>query len=364
MKISLIVPTYNREHLIENAISGFLKQTYSNIELIIIDDCSTDNTQQIINNIGDSRIRYFRNDKNYGADNLQIIRWIEEVQGDFITFMSDDDLYPDNDFFQKVANVINNNDDVDIVSGKFETIFNKKKLQNNFVAQEVYQADEILNNIPMFRQFAYGGNTIFRTTLFKKDIVPKEHDLTSIFKLIYKSRKIIFMNEVFYLWDFSTTEESFSSVLIKNSYKEMKWSMKFIDEIYHFLELQNECKKYEKVINTFMFESFDTIRMNYHLTQNNSIFTNMLDKVNLNKKIYIYGKGMIGLELESFLALKNVYISGFIDDMRRDENTINLNDIEKDSIVIIAAYKETIIHKMYKKLITCNIGYKNIIELI
>jgi len=364
MKISLIVPTYNREHLIENAINGFLKQTYSNIELIIIDDCSTDNTQQIIHKMSDSRIKYFRNNQNYGADNLQILRWIEEVQGDFVTFMSDDDLYPDNEFFQKIVDEIKKHDDVDIVSGKIETVYNKKILQNNVIGKKIYSSEEILNDITMFKQFAYGGNTIFRTTLFKKDIIPREHDLTSIFKLIYKSRKIIFINEVFYFWNLSTTEKSFSATLMKNTYKGMRWNMKFIDEIYHFLELHNECKKYEKVINAFIFDSFDTTRMNYQLTQNSFLFSNLLNKLDRNKKIYIYGKGMVGLELESYLASKDIYIGGFIDDVRKDEDTKDLNDIEKDSIIIIAIYKDTILHKIYKKIIESDFHHKNIIELV
>ena len=60
-KISIIIPTYNREKYILNSIQSISNQTYFNIEIIIIDDCSTDNTAQIIKKIKDNRINVISN---------------------------------------------------------------------------------------------------------------------------------------------------------------------------------------------------------------------------------------------------------------------------------------------------------------
>lgn len=57
-KISIIIPTYNREKLIGNSIKSVLNQTYKNIEIIVVDDCSTDNTKKEIDKIKDKRIKY------------------------------------------------------------------------------------------------------------------------------------------------------------------------------------------------------------------------------------------------------------------------------------------------------------------
>ena len=49
--ISVIIPSYNRAHLINEACTSVLSQTYSNIELILVDDCSTDNTKEVVSSI-------------------------------------------------------------------------------------------------------------------------------------------------------------------------------------------------------------------------------------------------------------------------------------------------------------------------
>ena len=72
-KISVIIPTYNRGHLILNSIGSVLNQTYKNIEVLLIDDGSSDDTENIINNLEDKRIRYIKLNKNKGASNARNI---------------------------------------------------------------------------------------------------------------------------------------------------------------------------------------------------------------------------------------------------------------------------------------------------
>ena len=65
--ISIILPTYNRAHIVSNAIDSVLKQTFRDFELIIVDDCSTDHTKDLIASYTDSRISYLCTDNNSGA---------------------------------------------------------------------------------------------------------------------------------------------------------------------------------------------------------------------------------------------------------------------------------------------------------
>ena len=60
--VSIIMPSYNTGKFIQETINSVINQTYSNWELIIVDDCSTDNTDEIVKNINDSRIIYLKND--------------------------------------------------------------------------------------------------------------------------------------------------------------------------------------------------------------------------------------------------------------------------------------------------------------
>jgi glycosyltransferase involved in cell wall biosynthesis len=90
--VSVITPTYNRAHLLGKAINSILAQSYSNWELIIIDDCSTDNTEEVINEFDDERIKYValeENKGNAGARN----EGIKIAQGKYITFLDSDDNF-------------------------------------------------------------------------------------------------------------------------------------------------------------------------------------------------------------------------------------------------------------------------------
>lgn len=88
--VSVIIPTYNRAHLIERSIRSVLNQTYENFELLVIDDGSTDNTQEVVEAIRDDRIRYIRCEENGGAAKARN-RGIAEAKYDYIAFQDSDD---------------------------------------------------------------------------------------------------------------------------------------------------------------------------------------------------------------------------------------------------------------------------------
>ena len=90
--VSVIIPTYNRGRLILDSINSVLNQTYKNIELIVVDDCSTDNTEEILKSINDSRIKYVKLEKNSGAC-IARNKGIELSTGEFIAFNDSDDLW-------------------------------------------------------------------------------------------------------------------------------------------------------------------------------------------------------------------------------------------------------------------------------
>lgn len=92
--ITIITPTFNREVLIQSTIRSIQQQTYANWELIIVDDGSTDNTEQILKPyLTDSRIRYIRKPNSGQADSLNT--GAAQARGTFITFLdSDDEAYP------------------------------------------------------------------------------------------------------------------------------------------------------------------------------------------------------------------------------------------------------------------------------
>lgn len=89
-KVSVIIPTYNRAHLIERSIRSVLNQTYEDFELLIVDDGSTDNTKEIVEGINDDRIRYIQCEGNGGAAKARN-RGIQEAKYNYIAFQDSDD---------------------------------------------------------------------------------------------------------------------------------------------------------------------------------------------------------------------------------------------------------------------------------
>jgi len=91
--ISVIMPCYNSEDYIEEAIESILNQTYNNIEVIIADDCSTDKSFDLIKRYTkkDKRVRCFKNKKNIGCTKT-LNKLIEQTKGQYIARMDADDI--------------------------------------------------------------------------------------------------------------------------------------------------------------------------------------------------------------------------------------------------------------------------------
>lgn len=95
MKISVIMSAYNAQDTINRAIRSVLNQTYNDIELIVVNDCSTDKTEQKIKKFKDNRIVYIKHDKNMGAGCARNTG-IKSATGDYIAFLDSDDYYDKN----------------------------------------------------------------------------------------------------------------------------------------------------------------------------------------------------------------------------------------------------------------------------
>ena len=108
MMVSVIIPTFNREHTLSKSINSILSQSYTDLELIIADDCSTDNTKALVNGIKDSRVKYICLEKNQGACAARNAG-INIAKGDIIAFHdSDDEWMPGK--LEKVLEILNETD--------------------------------------------------------------------------------------------------------------------------------------------------------------------------------------------------------------------------------------------------------------
>jgi len=88
--VSVIIPTYNRAHLIGRAIQSVLDQTYQDFEIKVVDDSSADETEEIVRKFKDKRIQYIRHTQNKGGPAARNVG-IKMASGEFIGFLDDDD---------------------------------------------------------------------------------------------------------------------------------------------------------------------------------------------------------------------------------------------------------------------------------
>ncbi len=113
MKFSIVTITYNRAHLIGETIQSVLNQTHPDFEHIIIDDGSTDDTENVVKQFNDNRIRYYKYQKN---DKRSFLRneGIRKAKGDFISILDSDDIWT-NDKLEVVLEIFNKNPDINFV---------------------------------------------------------------------------------------------------------------------------------------------------------------------------------------------------------------------------------------------------------
>jgi len=104
--ISIIIPVYNRSKTIQRAIDSVLSQTLDNFDLIIVDDCSTDNSMEIVDSYQDPRIRKFTLNKNSGAAAARN-EGIKNSFSEFISFLDSDDKF-EPEFLEESLNVLKN----------------------------------------------------------------------------------------------------------------------------------------------------------------------------------------------------------------------------------------------------------------
>ena len=165
-KISIIIPTYNRANLITRSINSVINQTYNNIEILVIDDGSTDNTKNEIDKINDSRVRYIKLRKNKGGSFARNIG-IKKARGEYISFQDSDDIFHKDKLEKQINNLIENKSDLDFC-----------KICINLATGYKYchpgkeKEQKIINN-GVFNELSSGNFLSSQSILVKKDSIKK-----------------------------------------------------------------------------------------------------------------------------------------------------------------------------------------------
>ncbi|WP_251133093.1 glycosyltransferase family 2 protein [Exiguobacterium sp. s95] len=191
--VSIIMPTYNDMEFIGKSIDSVLNQTFRNFELLVVDDCSTDETKSYIEKRKnqDGRIKYLSNDKNSGAAVSRNLG-VEVAQGELIAFIDSDDVWFENKLEKQIAFMMENNylftctfynkidtndNDLDtIITFPFETNYNDLLKNNCGNSTVIYNAKKL-------------GK-------FYIENIKKRNDYLMWLKVIKKSSKLYCLDEV------------------------------------------------------------------------------------------------------------------------------------------------------------------------
>ncbi len=113
MKVSVVIPTYNRAYIIREALQSALAQTYRDIEILVVDDGSSDSTSELIAGIQSDKIRYIRHDRNRGCS-AAYNTGIKEATGQFVAFLDSDDIWKP-EYLEQQVNFLGRHPEVDLV---------------------------------------------------------------------------------------------------------------------------------------------------------------------------------------------------------------------------------------------------------
>lgn len=164
--VSVIMPVFNSATYLRLAIDSILKQTYENIELLIVDDASTDNSIEIIKSFSSSKIRFFKNEKNIGVSATRN-KMIDLLNGKYIALMDSDDISP-NYRIEKQVDFLEKNSEYGLIGGHYERFskgrfFKKRKIHKHSLFQEENQVK--LN----FLGSIAAPTAMFRTSIIRKN---------------------------------------------------------------------------------------------------------------------------------------------------------------------------------------------------
>ena len=161
--VSIVMPTYNRGYIIEKAIFSAISQTYTNWELIIVDDASTDETESVVTGIRDERIRYVRNEINRGA-NFSRNRGCSLAKGDYLAFLDSDNYWEKEMLESQMEILVSSSDEIAFVfcRVRFQQ-FDGPLEEGRVVPRQYFDAGQ-LNKV-----LSYGNMIDMNTVVMKKE---------------------------------------------------------------------------------------------------------------------------------------------------------------------------------------------------
>lgn len=164
-KVSVCIPNYNQGRFIGAAIQSVLNQTYKDFELIIVDNCSADNSEEVVKSFSDPRIRFYKNEKNIGMTR-NWNRCISLAKGGYICILCADDVYLPH-FLEKASSILDSNPTVGLVHSACKMIDADGKITGVFWPRN-WKKDYIENGRNVLKRTALDNFASFPTVMIRR----------------------------------------------------------------------------------------------------------------------------------------------------------------------------------------------------
>lgn len=262
MKLSIIVPVYNAEKYLSRCLDSIINQTFKDFELLIVNDGSTDNSKDIINEYVNNDIRVKAFHVNNGGVSKARNIGINNASGDYIAFVDSDDYIKPN-MYEKLIDVLNKHN-VEIVTSNL--LINGKEIKNNIKPNIVYTKKRVYEEVlPLFTYDNSIGTYEFKNKIIIKELLEKnnirfnegfsyQEDLMFMIEMFFNANSLYYIDEVFY-------EYYPISFGLYSSYRE-NGGMKFI-EAHKLINLL--ISEYSININKYNYENSFLYNISYYI---------------------------------------------------------------------------------------------------
>lgn len=344
--VSIILPVHNGARYLEDAIKSVLSQTYTNLELIIVDDKSTDNSLNIAKKyqLIDKRVKIIINEENIKLPK-SLNRGFEVAQGDFLTWTSDDNVYYQ-DAIEEMVHSLEDNKEYDFVYADMKKIdsvgsclgYSKSEAKHMFLYN-------CIGACFLYRKKCKDTVGVYDSNLF----LVEDYDY---WIRIAQQYQILHLSKVLYSYRFHENSLTMSKMQMVGM-QLLKLKLKYFDYLYH--NLQEDDKE------NFIFE---LLIYDINCLDDKSDITDIVIKVkhiippqrvNTCSSLYLYGAGSIGQQAIEYFSECN--IRAFIDGSSQKVGKyiggckiISLEEIREKDVPIIITTDVRTSYNIVKKL--------------
>lgn len=289
--VSVIITTYNRVGIVSRCIDSVLNQNYKNLEIIVVDDCSTDNTEEFFSKNYRKEVKYIRHEMNLGVQYASNTGY-KYASGKYVAFIGDDDKWSDNNKLIEQVNIFESdkNNRFGVVTTDVKIISKDKKYKKNIIKPK-----NLLKHILSKNGVIYGSAALLRSDIFKqagmfaKDL-PRGTDSDVFRRIILLGYDVCFIKKdmVDYYFDGVEQMTSFDEKGINRA----------------IIGIQYKLKTYNTILN-----SYPTVRSSILLNLGQMYYLRFISNKNIDAK-YLAKKFFIKSLLTNPLNFRSLYFLG------------------------------------------------------